>query len=97
MLGDYVAGAGNHGKSMTNSLQLQAERKAKGLTYSAAYTYLDQKSSAGTLEESMGQDNYNPFNTKFDYTRDNYVSTHRVVAYAVYDLPFGRGTAMAPT
>jgi hypothetical protein len=91
-LGDYVTGFGNHGKSMTNSLQLQAERKAKGLTYSVAYTYLDQKSSAEDVgDDSLGGDNYNPFNPKFDYTRDSFVSTHRVVAYAVYDLPFGRG------
>jgi hypothetical protein len=92
MLGDFVTGVGNHGKSMTNSLQVQAERKAKSLTFSTSYTYLDQKTSAGDAGGgSIGTGNYNPFNTRYDYTRDYYVSTHRVVAYAVYDLPFGHG------
>ena len=91
-LGDYVIGFGNHGRSMTNSLQVQAERKAKSLTYSVSYTYLDQKSSVADVgTDSLGGANYNPFNKSFDYTRDSFVSTHRLVAFAVYDLPFGRG------
>jgi hypothetical protein len=86
VIGDYVNGPRNGGKSRTNSLQFQAERKAKSLTFSAAYTYLDQKSSAGE-----GSDSYNPFNDMYDYKRDDYVSMHRVVAYAIFDLPVGRG------
>jgi hypothetical protein len=98
MLGDFVIGFGNHGKSLTNSLQVQAERKAKGLTYSLAYTYLEQKSSAADVgDDSLGADNYNPFNPTFDYTRDSFVSPHRVVAYAVYDLPIGHGQHYAAT
>ncbi len=92
VLGDFASKTINRGKSMTNSLQLQAQRKAKNLTYSVAYTYLSQKTTAGDAgEQSFGTDAYNPFDTKYDYTRDYYVSTHRFVAYAVYDLPFGRG------
>jgi hypothetical protein len=92
MIGDYVAGVGNHGKSRTSSLQFQAERKAKNLTFSTAYTYLDQKSTlADGGGGSLGSGPYDPFNMNFDYTRDYDVSTHRVVAYAVYDLPFGHG------
>jgi hypothetical protein len=92
VLGDYVGGAVNRGKSMTNSLQLQVQRKAKNLTYSVAYTYLDQKTSAGDAgQQSFGTGSYNPFNANYDYTRDYYTSTHRVVAYAIYDLPVGRG------
>jgi hypothetical protein len=97
-LGDYVTGFGNHGKSMTNSGQIQAERKAKGLTFSVAYTFMDQKSSAADVgDSSLGGDNYNPFNGKFDYTRDSFVSRHRMVAYAVYDLPVGHGQRFAAT
>jgi hypothetical protein len=92
MIGDWVSGVGNHGKSRTSSLQFQAERKAKNLTFSAAYTYLDQKSTlADGGGGSLGSSPYDPFNMNFDYTRDYNVSTHRVVAYAVYDLPFGHG------
>ncbi len=61
-LGDYVNGTRNDGKSMTNSLQFQAERKAKNLTYSVAYTYLDQKTTAADAQGSLGTDHYNPFN-----------------------------------
>ena len=92
VIGDYVNGPRNDGKSMTNSLQFQAQRKAKNLTYSVAYTYLDQKASVADVGgASAGADHYNPFNPTYDYTRDYFVSTHRVVAYAVYDLPFGHG------
>ncbi|MGA2634978.1 MAG: hypothetical protein ABSF16_12135 [Terracidiphilus sp.] len=98
VLGDYASKTINRGKSMTNSLQVQAQRKAKNLTYSVAYTYLDQKTTAGDAgEESFGTDAYNPFDPKYDYTRDYYVSTHRFVAYAVYDLPFGHGQHYAAT
>src|SRR5208283_1178499 len=79
-LGDFVTGFGNHGHSWTNSLQLQAERKAKGLTFSFAYTYLSQKSSAE--DANTGGTSYNPFQPNYDYDRDSFVSRHRVVAYA---------------
>lgn len=95
-LGDYVTGFGNHGRSMTNSLQIQAERRAKSLTFSLAYTYLDQKSSGLDVgNDSLAGDTYNPFSPNYDYGRDSYVSANRVVAYAIYDLPFGRGRQFA--
>ena len=49
------------------------------------------------MKPAWGTGSYDPFNTTYDYTRDYYVSTHRVVAYAVYDLPFGRGQHYAAT
>jgi hypothetical protein len=97
-LGDYVTGFGNHGKSRTNSGQVQAERKAKGLTFSFTYTFMDQKSSAADVgDSSLGGANYDPFNSNLDYTRDSFVSRHRVVAYAIYDLPVGHGQRFAAT
>jgi hypothetical protein len=95
-LGDFVTGFGNHGKSMTNSIQIQGLRQAKGLTFSLAYTYLNQKSSAMDVgDDSLGGDNYDPFVANYDYTRDSFVSTNRVVGYAIYDLPFGHGQHFA--
>ena len=91
VIGDYADETRNGGKSMTNSLQLQAQRKAKNLTYSVAYTYLDQKTTAADAQGSLGSSYYDPFNPKLDYTRDYFVSTHRFVAYAVFDLPVGHG------
>jgi Carboxypeptidase regulatory-like domain len=95
-IGDYVVGFGNHGHSFTSSFQVQAERQARQLFFSFAYTYLDQKSSAVDAGySSLGGGNYNPFAPNADYVQDSYVSRNRVVAYALYDLPFGRGKHFA--
>ena len=91
-LGDYVLGYGNNGHSFTTSFQAQAQRQANGMTFSVAYTYLDQKSSAlDTGNTSLGGETYNPFQPESDYSRDGYTSTHRVVAYGIFDVPVGRG------
>ncbi len=95
-LGDYVTGFGNLGHSLTTSFQVQAERQAQGFSFSVAYTYLDQKSSGlDTGNDSLAGEDYNPFQPNNDYTRDSFVSTNRVVAYGIYDLPFGRGQHFA--
>lgn len=92
LLGDYVTGFKNYGHSVTNSFQGQVERRANGFTFSAAYTLLDQKSSGIDVgNASLGGNVYNPFQPDSDYSRDSYVSRHRVVAYVVYDVPVGRG------
>lgn len=92
MLGDYVSGFGNHGRSLTHSIQVEAERHTNHLTYSVSYTYLNQKATTpDTGNDSLGGNIYNPFDRKYDWGRDNFVSTNRLVGYALYDLPFGRG------
>jgi hypothetical protein len=91
-LGDNVLGYGNNGHSFTTSFQAQAQRQSKGFTFSLAYTYLDQKSSALDVgDSSLGGEAYNPFQPESDYTQDSYTSKQRVVAYGIYDLPLGRG------
>ena len=91
-LGDYVTGFGNVGHSLTNSFQAQAQRQARNLTFSVAYTFLDQKSSGLDVgNSSLGGDAYNPFQPDSDYGPDSFVSRHRVVAYGIFDLPFGHG------
>jgi len=91
-LGDFVTGFGNVGHSMTDSFQAQAQRQATNMTFSVAYTFLDQKSSGLDVgNSSLGGDAYNPFQPDSDYGPDSFVSRHRVVAYGVFDLPFGRG------
>jgi hypothetical protein len=95
-LGDYVIGFGNRGNSLTTSFQVQAERQARGLTVSLAYTYLNQKSSGlDNGNDSLAGEDYNPFQGGYDYTRDSWVSPSRFVAYGIYDLPFGRGERFA--
>ncbi len=67
-------------------------RQSKGLTFSLAYTFLDQKSSGLDVgNSSLGGDTYNPFQPDSDYGPDSFTSRHRIVAYGVFDLPFGRG------
>ena len=91
-LGDYVTGFGNVGHSFTTSFQVQAQRQTKGLMLSVAYTFLDQKSSGLDVgNSSLGGDAYNPFQPDSDYGPDSFVPRNRIVAYAVYDLPFGHG------
>ena len=91
-LGDYVTGFGNLGHSLTTSFQAQAQRQANGFTFSLAYTFLDQNSSGlDTGNTSLGGGAYNPFNPNSDYGPDSFTSRHRVVAYGIFDLPFGRG------
>ena len=91
-LGDYVTGFGNVGHSLTTSFQAQAQRQAKGFMFSLAYTFLDQKSSGlDTGNSSLGGGAYNPFSPNSDYGPDSFTSRHRVVAYGIFDMPFGRG------
>lgn len=91
-LGDFVTGFGNVGHSLTSSFQAQAQRQAKNFTFSAAYTFLDQKSSGLDVgNSSLGGDAYNPFQPDSDYGPDSFTSRHRIVAYGVFDLPVGRG------
>jgi Carboxypeptidase regulatory-like domain/TonB dependent receptor len=91
-LGDFVTGFGNVGHSLTSSFQTQVQRQTRNLTFSVAYTFLDQKSSGlDTGNSSLGGDAYNPFHPDSDYGPDSFTSRHRVVAYGIFDLPFGRG------
>jgi hypothetical protein len=92
LLGDFVTGYKNFGHSFTSSFQAQAEHHSNGITFSLAYTYLDQKSSGlDNGNDSLGGTAYNPFQPDSDYTMDSFTSRHRVVAYGIFDLPFGRG------
>jgi hypothetical protein len=91
-LGDYVTGFGNVGHSLTSSFQAQAQRQANGFMFSLAYTFLDQNSSGLDVgNSSLGGGAYNPFSPDSDYGPDSFTSRHRIVAYGIFDLPFGRG------
>ena len=92
-LGDFLLSYGNYGHAQSNAFQTTLEHKySHGLLLSVSYTYLDQKSTAlDTGNSSLGGIAYNPITPDSDYGTDGYVSKNRVVAYGVYDLPFGRG------
>lgn len=91
-LGDYVLSYGNYGHAQSNAFQTQFEHHyAHGLLLNIAYTYLDQKSTAiDAGNASLGGVVYNAFQPDSDYGTDAFISKHRLVAYGVYDLPFGK-------
>jgi hypothetical protein len=91
-LGDYITAFGNNGHGLTASGQAQIQHQTRHLTLSVAYTYLNQKSTGVDSDnDSLGGDAYNQLDPNSDYGTDSFVSHHRVVAYGVLDLPFGRG------
>ncbi len=92
-LGDWLMSYGNFGHGRSNAFQAQLEhRYSHGLMLNASYTYLDQKSTGlDTGNSSLGGVAYNPFQPNHDYGQEAFVPKSRFVAYAVYDLPFGRG------
>jgi hypothetical protein len=94
-LGDFLASYGNLGRSRSNALQIEVNRRfVRGLTFNASYTLLDQKSSGIDVgNSSLGGALYNQFNPSTDLSTDSFVSRHRFVSYGAYDLPFGRGRA----
>jgi len=86
----------NHGaSSIYHSLQVTIERRfSRGL--SALITYTDSKlindsfSSAGSAG-AIGEFRLGRFNRRLERAIDANDVTHRLVASAVYELPFGRG------
>ncbi len=96
-LGAFLASYGNHGRGRSNALQLEVNKRfARGLTFNASYTFLDQKSSGLDVgNSSLGGALYNQFNLSNDLSTDSFVSRHRFVAYGAYELPVGRGRGYA--
>lgn len=91
--GDFLASYGNIGNGKSDALQFELNRRyAGGLTFNFSYTLLDQKSSGLDVgASSLGGTLYNQFDPQGDYSRDAFVSRHRVVFYGAYDAPVGRG------
>lgn len=93
LIGENLNSFGNLGHGRSNAFQAQIEHHyTKGLLFSFSYTLLGQKSTIGdSANSSLGSLSYNPFQPNSDYGEDSFVSRHRVVGYAVYQLPVGRG------
>jgi len=92
-LGDYMAQYGNFGHGRSNALQIEAMRRLSGgLTFELSYTLLDQKTTAlDAGNASLGGPSYNQFQPELDYSRDSFVSRHRVTYYGIWDTRFGHG------
>ncbi len=86
---------GNDSMSNYNSLQVELRRRfAGGLLFQADYTFSKALTDAPDAQGN-NQSTLENFRTlrdkKLDYRRSNDDQTHRFVANALYDLPFGRG------
>lgn len=91
-LGDFLATYGNTGRGRSHALQIEVNRRfARGFTFNVSYTLLDQKSSGTDVgNSSLGGTLYNQFAPDVDFSRDSFVSKHRLVSYGTYQLPIGR-------
>ncbi|PWT83207.1 MAG: hypothetical protein C5B44_00950 [Acidobacteria bacterium] len=91
LLGDYLASYGNTGRGHSHAFQVEVNRRfARGLTFSASYTLLSQKTDGiDSGNSTLGGTLYNQFNTNNDFSRDSFISRHRFVAYGIYELPYG--------
>lgn len=91
-----VAGIGmSNSMSWYNSLQLQIRANYRwGLQFAANYTF--SKSIDDTSNETVGAGTgfdfpFDSKNIKLNKARSDYDVTHVLRAFAIYDLPFGRG------
>ena len=92
LLGDYMASYNNLGNGRSHAMQFEIDRRTGGLTFNIAYTRLDQQTAVlDGGNSTLGGPTYNQFNPNQDFGLDSFVSKHRMVAYALYDVPFGRG------
>jgi len=92
LLGDYMASYQNLGNGRSHAFQTELNRRAGSLTFNIAYTLLSQDTAVlDSGNSTLGGPTYNQFNPGQDYGRDSFVSKHRMVAYGVYEMPFGRG------
>ncbi|MFN2597396.1 MAG: carboxypeptidase regulatory-like domain-containing protein [Pyrinomonadaceae bacterium] len=84
----------NNSMSNYNSLQMELRRRfSRGLQFQADYTF--SKTMTDARDAYGSQSDLTSFrtlrNTRLDYARSNQDQTHRFVANAIYDLPFGHG------
>lgn len=99
----YASGTQSNGNMMYNAMQAVLQKQmTNGLTYQVAYTYSKCMTNNSGYYGSWGAqaDTASPYwqNTwdpKAEWAPCYYDSTHVLSAYAIYELPFGRGKALA--
>ena len=91
----FVRVLGNNSMSNYNSLQLEFRRRfSRGLQFQADYTFAkaitDASGALGNSQSDLA--NFRTLrNTRLDRVRSPQDQTHRFVATALYELPFGSG------
>src|SRR5882757_4733696 len=100
--GATVSGTQSNGTMGYNSLQAVLQKQmSHGLQYQVSYTFAkcmsDSTGYYGAWNNALSASAYwqNVYDSKSEWAPCYYDATHVLAAYAVYDLPFGRGKAMA--
>jgi hypothetical protein len=98
--GATVSGTKSNGTMRYNSLQAVVQKQmSHGLQYQVAYTLSkcmsDSTGYYGAWNNALSASAYwqNVYDQKSEYAPCYYDATNVVSAYAIYDLPFGRGKA----
>ena len=93
-----VSGTKSNGTMRYNSLQAVVQKQmSHGLQYQVAYTFSkcmsDSTGYYGAWNNALSASAYwqNVYDQKAEYAPCYYDATHVISAYAIYDLPFGRG------
>jgi hypothetical protein len=93
-----VSGTKSNGTMRYNSLQAVLQKQmTHGLQYQVAYTFSkcmsDSTGYYGAWVNALSASAYwqNVYDQKAEYAPCYYDATHVISAYAIYDLPFGRG------
>jgi hypothetical protein len=93
-----VSGTKSNGTMRYNSLQAVVQKQmSHGLQYQVAYTFSkcmsDSTGYYGAWVNALSASAYwqNVYDQKSEYAPCYYDATHVISAYAIYDLPFGRG------
>ena len=96
--GATISGTKSNGTMRYNSLQAVVQKQmTHGLQYQVAYTLSkcmsDSTGYYGAWNNALSASAYwqNVYDQKSEYAPCYYDATHVVSAYAIYDLPFGRG------
>jgi hypothetical protein len=101
-LSTVTGGTQSNGNMMYNSLQAVLQKTmGRGLQYQVSYTYSkcmsDSTGYYGAWSNALSGSAYwqNIYDSKSEWAPCYYDATHILSAYAVYELPFGRGKALA--
>jgi hypothetical protein len=100
--GATISGTKSNGTMRYNALQAVLQKQmTHGLQYQVAYTFSkcmsDSTGYYGAWNNALSASAYwqNVYDQKAEYAPCYYDSTHVISAYAIYDLPFGRGKMLA--
>jgi Carboxypeptidase regulatory-like domain len=100
--GATISGTKSNGTMRYNSLQAVLQKQmSHGLQYQVAYTLSrcmsDSTGYYGAWNNALSASAYwqNVYDQKAEYAPCYYDATHVLSAYAIYDLPFGRGKMLA--